>query len=379
MRSIRTLALLFAIPFVLVTPRAAAHLAAPDTEAWLAAEVDGWSKGEVPERVTALRALNPEYDLMARTFLSLALADRALDDPALAPQHLAAIDTMIADTLAAEAAGSQRHFLLPYADLAPFGGTGRSLFVDGELLVMMGSRRLIRDDRWGAEMQDRVGLVQANLGEDGLAESYPDEGWTFCHSMALVGLRMHEVLDGADHSAVTGAFLAFARSSLIHEPTGMLVSEFDMDGRHHDGPEGSSIWFATAALAAIDPELGAEQYALARQHLGRSILGLGYAREWPAGFDNGEDIDSGPVVPLIEASASSSGLAIAAAAAYGDVRWSGQLEDALGAAEILLATSPVLSASADNAVGRAVLLWGLGFGPTWQRLQGESAPLSRLR
>jgi hypothetical protein len=32
------------------------HLAAPDTEAWLAAEVDGWSKGEVPERVTAQRA-----------------------------------------------------------------------------------------------------------------------------------------------------------------------------------------------------------------------------------------------------------------------------------------------------------------------------------
>ena len=35
---------------------------------------------------------------------------------------------------------------------------------------------------------------------------------------------------------------------------------------------------------------------------------------------------------------------------------------------------PPLRTMADNAVGQAVLVWGLGFGPTWAEL-GQRAPV----
>jgi hypothetical protein len=146
------------------------------------------------------------------------------------------------------------------------------------------------------------------------------------------------------------------------------VSEFSMDGTVGDGPEGSSIWFAATALKVIDPALAQDQYDGARHHLGRSIFGLGYAREWPEGSRSGVDVDSGPIVPILQASASSSGMAVVASRAFGDEHWNGQLVDALGAAEAVLAVDPHLAEMADNPVGRAVLLWGLGFGPVWDRL-----------
>ncbi len=358
---------------LLLAPRAVSALWAPDPAAWEPPLVAGWSGEGAPAAFTDLRALNPEYDLIARTFLVLGLADRALAEPARRAATLGVVDAIVDDTLAAEAASDPRHWLLSYADAQAWRGTGRSLFVDGEVLVMLGARRILADDRpeLKREMDQRAAWVVAAFGSAPLAplaESYPDEGWLFCHGMALVGLRMQELLDGADHSAARRAFVQVARQRLVDGQTGLLISSFDMDGRSLDGPEGSSLWFAVVALRLVDPALADAQYALARQHLGRSLLGLGYSREWPAGVASFEDVDSGPIVPLLEASASASGLALAASRAFGDETWNGELVAALGAAELILALDPRLARIADNAVGRAVLLWGQSFGPLWQRL-----------
>lgn len=352
---------------------AAPRLARPSPEAWMQAQVEGWATGAPPAGVLEMRRLNPEWDFMARTFLVLALADRALEAaPAERERLLAAMDAAIADTLAAVQTHGQRWYLLGYADAAAWRGSGRSLFVDGELAVMTGARRLVRDDRWQDEHRAAVAHVVENLGSAGglpLAESYPDEGWTFCHALAMVGLRMHEVLDGADHGEQIDAFLRVARRDLVEPDTGLLVSEFDMEGRVHDGPEGSSIWAVAIALRPLDPALAADQYRRAKQELGGSFLGWGYAREWPAGLQGPVDVDSGPLVPLLGASASSSGFAIAASRAFGDEAWHGQLTAALGAAEAVMAVHPLLARAADNPVGQAVVLWGLSFGPLWQRLE----------
>ena len=52
-----------------------------------------------------------------------------------------------------------------------------------------------------------------------------------------------------------------------------------------------------------------DQYRRARKELGRSVLGFGYAKEWPASWKGPADVDSGPVIPGLEISAGSSGLA----------------------------------------------------------------------
>jgi len=343
-------------------------LAQPQPEAWQAAQVSGWQGGEAPASVLQMRAMNPEWDFMSRTFLVLTLADQALADASLADDHLAVMDAIIEDTIATEQARGSRHYLMSYADRAPFQGTGRSLFVDGEILLMINSRRMVRDDRWQAEAGVWSGRVVENFGSAGalpLAESYPDEGWMFCHTLAMVGLRMSETLDGEDHSALRDSWLAAVRDRLIDPDTGMIVSEFDMRGRHHDGPEGSSIWLTAVGMRLLDPALAEQQYGLARAALGRSVLGMGYAQEWPAGAERYMDIDSGPIVPVLDASASSSGFAIAASRAFGDDAWNQQLTRALGAAEVTMAVIPPLAAAADNPVGQSVILWGLHFGPLW--------------
>jgi len=148
----------------------------------------------------------------------------------------------------------------------------------------------------------------------------------------------------------------------------MLASSFDMAGRPGEGPEGSSIFLVSVALQPLDPELARDQYDRARAALGQRFLVWGYAREWPAGAHAGVDVDSGPLVPGLQASASASGFALAASRGFEDREWNGQLVAGLGAAEAVMAVDPALARAADNPLGQAVVLWGLGFGPLWARL-----------
>jgi hypothetical protein len=132
--------------------------------------------------------------------------------------------------------------------------------------------------------------------------------------------------------------------------------------------EGSSIWLAATHLRAVDPTFAAEQYQLAREALGRTVLGWGYAREWPQGAPSIEDVDSGPIVPGLQASASSSGFALLASKAFDDDDWHQALVRALGAAALLLSVDSELSEMADNQVADAVVLYGLVEGPLLDRL-----------
>lgn len=359
-------------------PLAAAHLAEPDPHAWEAQVVYPWLRSTgAPAAFTDLRRLNPEYDFMARTFTVLALADRALRAGGDDPEAVAVMDAILEDTLAEDAAAGPETWLLPYGRHGGWVADRGSLFVDGELLVMLGARRLVADDdaRWALAFDAREAAVVAHLtGPTApFAESYPNEGWLFCHGMALVGLRMAEALDGADHGALLDAVVAGLVSSHTDPETGLLRSSFAMDGAAGDGPEGSSLWFATVALRLVDPAVAESQYAGARGALGRTFLGWGYSREWPVGAAAVIDVDSGPLVPVLQASPSASGLAIAASAAAGDRDWHRQLTGALGAAEVSMAVLPPLREVADNPVGQAVVLWGLGFGPTWEAV-AERAP-----
>ncbi len=351
---------------------ALAGSAAPDgyerAESILDEQVQAWEQAaEVPDQLAALRAINAEWDFMARTFLVLSLANRAIEEPALEERYLAVMDTILEDTLRSERELGQEHFLMPYGRRGGWKQGGRSLFVDGEIALMLTARRAVSPDRWGEHARIRVEIVSSEL-EQGLFESYPDEGWLFCHSMALAALRLHDHVEGTDHSALARSWVGRAEVELVDEQSGLLVSAFRVDGQHLDGPEGSSIWLSATNLWLVDPELAEGQYGLAKKELGRSVLGLGYAREWPTSWEGATDVDSGPIVPGIGASASSSGFALLASRAFGDQRWHRQLVRALDAADAIMAQDPELAAMADNAVGDAVILYAFSFGPLWEEV-----------
>jgi hypothetical protein len=126
-------------------------------------------------------------------------------------------------------------------------------------------------------------------------------------------------------------------------------------------------------LLVVDEAFAKDQYARARRELGASLLGFGWAREWPRGVPARPDVDSGPIVPFLDASAGSSGLALLGARAFGDAAYERELF-----ASLELAAFPENGRyRASNDVGDAVVLYTLSFGPLWSRVRGEEARASR--
>lgn len=325
--------------------------------------------------VERMRQRNAEWDFMGRTFLVLALANMATHDAPGSPERvraLAAIDAVVDETLKLEAELGQEHYLLPYGRWGGWRGGGRSLFVDGEVALMVGARRLVEERAdWRPLLAERAGRIVASLegGPVLSGESYPDECWTFCNAAALAALRLHDALDGTDHDELLARWVARARERLTEGTTGLLVSSYTWDGRVKDGPEGSTIWFVAHALAVVDEPFARDQYERARRELAVPALGFMLAREWPRSCVSAMDIDSGPIVPGLEASASSSGLAFLAASTFGDDELLRGLQASLDLAGFPIEEDGTLRYAASNQVGDAVLLYAMVQGPLWAKVR----------
>lgn len=377
-RAVLCLLLLAAVP---VTLSAAWFGSGPTPEEraalLLQRQATAWEDPDLRARTTSsLRRLNPEWDFMRRTFLGLAAADRALAEPAEQDRWLALLDDLIQTTLDEETAFGHDHFLLGYANARPWiDPSERSLFVDGELALLLGARRMVADDDEIARLhRARVARVAASFqrAPTGLPESYPDEVWLFCVTNALVGVRMADRLDATDHDALIDGFLARV-PSLLHPASGLLNSELTTDGTALDGPEGSSLWLVLTNLLVLDEHLAREQYALAVEALYHQVGGLGYASEWGPDWRGPVDVDSGPIVPLFDASPSSSGFALLASRAFEDDRRHTALARSLRAADLLLVLDPRMAELAGNPMGDVIVLYALNHGPLWAKLRAVEA------
>jgi len=326
-------------------------------------------------------SLNPEWDFMARTFLVLALANDALADPRKANANLAIVDRIIDDTVAAERKHGQTYFLLPYARQRRFiDGSERSVFVDGEIALMLAARTMVADKpAYRDALRLRAGLIAAQMGRGPVlsAESYPDEAWTFCNTTALVALRASDRILHTDHQPLIDAWLAMARDKLIDPTSGLLVSSFTYSGEPLDGPEGSTLWMTAHNLLVLDPEMAREQYALAKAQLGAGFGGLAWADEWPSddafADRRGRDVDSGLVIPVLGASPGSSGMMVLAASAFGDEPQRDALLRSLQLGAFPTGSHGGTHFAAAGNIGNAVILYALRFGPFWERLEEEAA------
>ncbi len=241
---------------------------------------------------------------------------------------------------------------------------------------MMAARRLIREDlRYQEPLQERVRIMVERMERSPVlsAESYPDQCWLFCNTLSLAAIRMADVLDGSDHSAFLSRWVDTAKARLSNAATGMLISSYGVDGDPDpsgDCPEGSTIFMSAHMLEVVDARFARDQYRRAESHLGQSFLGFGYASEWATPCQGARDVDSGPIVPFLEASAGASGMALLGAAAFDDDVSLDRLLRSLEFAAFPDEDSGRLAYRASNPVGDAVLLYGLVEGPLWQRVMG---------
>jgi hypothetical protein len=160
-----------------------------------------------------------------------------------------------------------------------------------------------------------------------------------------------------------------ARQKLVHPESGLLVSSFTTDAQVLDGPEGSTIWMVAHCLQLVDEEFARDQYQRARRELGEITFGFGYAHEWPASWHGPADIDSGPIVPVFNISAGSSGMAFVGASAFGDEKFLASLAATLDFAAFPSRTNGRLKYSASNQVGDAALLYAATLGPVWEKVK----------
>lgn len=325
-----------------------------------------------------LRRSNAEWDFMGRTYLVLALANMALRDRGWTDRALAVIDPIVEETLRLEKEHGFYHFSMAYARSRPYvDPPARSLFVDGEIALMIGVRRLIAEkESWREPLRDRVReMVERMRRSPSLsAESYPDECWTFDNATALAAIRIADLLDGGDHRDMARGWVRNARETLVEERTGLLVSEYTRAGSPLDGPEGSSIWMVAHMLQLVDEPFARDQYDRARRELRRSICGFDVSREWPAGVPGRMDIDSGVVIPVIEASPGASGLALLGARAFGDEEYYAGLLRSLEMAAFPIRERQSLRYAASNQVGDAVLLYSTVLGPLWAEVRRRAGP-----
>jgi hypothetical protein len=346
----------------------------PFARALAARHLELWTRPDLREaELRRMRATNAEWDFMGRTFLVLALANMSLRAPDEAPRDLEVIDAIIAETIRLERERGARWFLMDYARGGDFrSGVDRSLFVDGEVALMIGARRLVAERADLAPlMRERVDALLAYMGAAPAlcGESYPDECWMFCNAVALAALRLDEALGGPDHGAFIARWLERARARLVDARTGLLVSSFTYGGEPLDGPEGSSIFMVAHCLALVDPAFARDQWERARRELFREALGFGWAAEWPASWRGALDVDSGPVVPLLDVSAGASGMAFLGAATFGDRAALDALATTLRFAAFPTWRGEALRFCASNQVGDAVLLYSAVMGPLWEKVE----------
>jgi len=308
-----------------------------------------------------IRASNPEWDLMARSFYVWSLAELASANVGERRRALDAMDVVIDDTRRLERERGYTYFLLPYGqDGAYVVQPQASQFLDGELALMLAVRATLeRRDADLAELRSRVKRMTARMEKSPVlsAESYPNECWTFCNTVALAAIRLHDRLTGDDHSGLSRRWVETARKKLVHPETGLLVSSYTVDGRTLDGPEGSTIWLSAHMLRLVDDTFATEQFALAKRALVHRAFGFAWAGEWPTHAPGTRDVDSGPVIPIIDASPSSSGFAILAARSFGDAELSLELGRTLALAGFPVRDAAGLHYAASNPVGDAVLLY----------------------
>ena len=324
------------------------------------------------QELRRMRASNAEWDFMGRSFLAWSLANMALRDPGSKTVYLETMDRIIDETLRLEKEEGFRFFLMAYAKDRPYlMKPERSLFLDGEIAMMLAARRLAEEKpEYKPLLAERVDLIVEQLRRSSnlALESYPDECWTFDHAVALAAIRMADRLDGTDHSAPGREWLEMAKRKLIHRESGLLVSSFTTAGEPLDGPEGSTLWMTAHCLQLIDAEFARDQYARARRELGRTTLGFGYAREWPASWNGPADIDSGPIIPVFQISAGSSGMALIGASAFEDDAYLASLAATLDFAAFPSRRNGALRYCASNQVGDAALLYAASLGPIWQKV-----------
>jgi hypothetical protein len=201
------------------------------------------------------------------------------------------------------------------------------------------------------DVRRRAAVVESALrgSRSGFLEGYPGQYWPCDTVVAASALADAAVLLNRPAWLDTVRTWRSLATTRVDPTTGLLPHRVDADGRPLDGPRGSSQSiiqaFWPAVGRALDGRVDPAAWEAFRQTFVVREAGLVGVREFPRGQDGPGDVDSGPL--LLGVSASASTVTLAAARAIGDTeladdlsreaellglpsRWGGEQRYALG-------------------------------------------------
>jgi hypothetical protein len=139
-------------------------------------------------------------------------------------------------------------------------------------------------------------------------ESYMNAAWPADNILCLASLKLHDKILPPQYSATIAAWLGRIKNNLDTD-LGMIPHSYNLlENKGLEGVRGSSQSLMLSFLPAIDSAFARQQYALYTQHFVDYRLSLPAIREYPKSTSGFGDVDSGPVIWGIGASAAVVGL-----------------------------------------------------------------------
>ncbi|MFC7742878.1 hypothetical protein ACFQXA_20895 [Nocardiopsis composta] len=180
--------------------------------------------------------------------------------------------------------------------------------------------------RLAADAEEIAAAFDASLADSGspYLAAYPGQAWPVDSVAAAAALaRATEVLRGVQDPEWSEARTATldAWSAAVRERTdpgtGLIPHRVDAETGAPIGPaRGSSQALLLRFLPDVDPAWAAEDYRTFREEFRSGHAWAPGVREFPAGVDGAGDVDSGPLI--LGLSASASAVALGDAVLYGD-------------------------------------------------------------
>src|SRR6266540_1170809 len=146
--------------------------------------------------------------------------------------------------------------------------------------------------------------------------AYLASAWPVDSVVAVAALRLHDKLLQPRFAMTIARWLALART-MLDPNTSLLPHRVDWQtGKMLEGARGSSQSIMARFLFEIDPGWGRQQYEQFRRNFVPTPLGVLGVREYPHCIDGERDVDTGPLV--LGLSASASVVTLGAALVHGD-------------------------------------------------------------
>jgi hypothetical protein len=261
--------------------------------------------------------------------------------------------------------------------------------------VMPGELRRVRAD---ADALAAAVTDALDGGGSPFLEAYPGQAWPVDTVVAMAALRAADEATGTDHRRLVERWRTTALEHADPD-LGLLPHQVDPDtGVAVEAPRGSSQSIIQHFWPALDPRGAAAVYRRFRTVFVTRELGLVGVREYPAGVEGRGDVDSGPLVRGLSASASA--VTIAGARTAGDVglgrtlareaelvgqpvTWRGErryLGGVLPVADAFLAwalSTPAAPEPLDPPLTAIPAAWGWWLAAAWFSVAAATAALAR--